>query len=252
MTQQEKENKLFEIFSNIADNDIKFKYDEILHKVLIALDTKFIPNLSGDQSTKKSTSHLYNKERGELYNNVVEMSLNYSTIAILSKIPHKTSIQFDVLFPSLIDFRTAIKNEMSYLRLNKFRYTAYKDMHEKFDVTQRNVKMFINYFWGNIEKSIFIASDVNLKEYVYDTMTSIHKDVNALYGNDVIATDYDTFYIRKGNRYLNDIVDAFSKFGFKLHIEEWKTFGITPSGDFIKFNELIDSVECNEMTLRVK
>lgn len=254
MTQQEKETKLFEIFSNVTDKDIKFKYDEVLHKILVALDTMFTPNLglNCSQTTNATGSNLYKKCRGELYKDVIEISLNHSTITILSNIPHRTSIPMGVLFPALIDFRALIKNEMAYIRLNRFRYSIYKDLFEKLNEVQFNVKKFTNYFWGNIEKSILIESDVNLKEYVYDTMSDLHSHLNLLYGNDILAIDYDTFYLKKGSRGLVEVSDVFANLGFKFEVNERKTFGVTPSGDFVKFDYYVDSFECNGMTLRVK
>lgn len=253
MTQQEKETKLFEIFSNITDKDINFSYDEVLQKILVALDTMFTPNLgiNCSQLTNATGSKLYKKCRGELHKDVIEISLNRSMFTILSNIPHRTSIPLGILFPALIDFRRSIKNEMSYIRLNKFRDSIYKDLFDKLNKVQLNVKKFTNYFWDNIESSVLIESDVNLKEYVYDTMADMHSHLNLLYGNDILAIDYDTFYLKKGSRVLYEISEVFTKLGFEFEIWELKTFGVTPSGDFIKFDYYVDSFECNGFTMRV-
>ena len=83
-------------------------------------------------------------------------------------------------------------------------------------------------------------------------MADMQSHLNLLYGNDILAIDYDTFYLKKSSRELHEVSEVFTKLGFEFELCERKTFGVTPSGDFIKFDYYVDSFECNGITMSVK
>lgn len=245
--------QLLQIFEAVTDHQLTHAYDGILHKVLIALDVKFTPNLSLNiKHIKKLPYDLYKRERGVLYNDIVEISFNNVYPTLISNIEGKTSIPFDRLFSTLIALRSLIKNEIAYIKLNAYCDIFYTDVFDRLNTIQGNIKKFVNYFWGNIGKSILIESEVDIKTYVHNSLSKTHALIESLYKDNLVARDLDTFYIRKGDYTFNYISTSMLQFGFSLYTRELKSFVITPSGDFIKFDYYIDSYECNGTTIKAK
>lgn len=248
-----KTKQLIQIFESVTDEQLKHDYDGILYKVIVALDVMFTPNLSPHkQQIEKTPYDLYKRDRGVLYNDIVEISFNNIYPTLISNIEGKTSIPFDTLFSSLLDLRSSLKNEIAYVKLNKYVDVFYADVFDRLNTIQSNIKKFVNYFWGNIGKSILIESEVDIKTYVHNSLTKTHSLIESLYKDNLVASDLDTFYIRKGAYTFNYISTSMLQFGFSLYTRELKSFAVTPSGDFIKFDYYIDSYECNGTTIKAK
>lgn len=250
------DDNLIKIFSESIQNDIKRSYDDILNKVLNAFETLlFTPNLTCKESEKVPNVNFKSGDRGILYNDVTEISIDNSVINILSTVTAKTSFRFDIVLPHLIRLRKSLKEAIAQLHRSQFADSVYVYTLAKLNLIQSNIKMFLNYFWGNIDKSIFIASEINLKKYVYDYMGDIHNRMKSMYSDYIIATDFDTFYLKQGFSWgETGIIDAlFLKdiTKFSLFRDTIPTFGVLPNGDIIKIRHKVDSFEHNGFTMRV-
>lgn len=244
----ETEEKLIEIFQTIDETKLKSNYDNILHEVLKAFNVKFTPNLSCNEPTNKHVFDEYIREKGVLYNNVKEVSIVSFMVNTLSKIYAKTSFPFDVVLTGLIEFRKRIKTELKYAIRHKYNHTLYKDIVDRLNLIQQNTKLFVNYFWGNIDKSIWISSEVNLKNYVNNTLKDIHEKMKAKYGNALLLTDYDTFYIDKYEYEKCELIEnnnPIALSGYSVYTDDVPTLGITPSGDIIRIYSYVESFDCN-------
>jgi hypothetical protein len=248
---------LIKIFSDSIQNDIKRSYDDVLYKVLKSFDSLlFTPNLSCKESELFLNENFKSGDRGTLYNDITEISVNYAVINILSTVKAKTSFRFDIVFPYLIGLRKSLKDQIAQIHRSPFSDSIYIDTLAELNTIQSNIKLFLNCFWDNIGKSVLIASEINLKKYVYDYMVEIHNQMNNLYGKYIIASDFDTFYLTADHK-IGDtgIVNAlFAKqiTSLSLNFDTIPTFGVLPNGDYIKIRQKVDSFEHNGFTMRVK
>jgi len=249
----ETEEKLIEIFQVIDETKIKSSYDTILHEVLKAFNVQFTPNLSCSELTNKHVFDEYMREKGVLYNNVKEVSIVSFMVNALAKLKARTSFPFDIVLTGLIEFRKRIKTELKYTIRHRYNRSLYRDIADKLDLIQHNTKLFTNYFWGNIDKSMWISSEVNLKNYVNTVLKDIHEKMKAKYGNALLVTDYDTFYIDKYEYDRCELItnnDPIILSGYSVYTDDVPTLGITPSGDIIRIHSYVESFDYNGVIIK--
>lgn len=248
----ETEEKLIELFLTLDEIKIKKYYDDILLDVLNAFHVTFTPNIKCEEQTKHHVFDEYIREQAVLYHNVKEVSIVSFIPNSLAKLKAKTSFPFDTVLLGLVEFRHRMKKELKYAIKNRYSRILYKDIPEKLDLIQCNTKLFGNYFWGNIDKSHLITSEVNLKNYVNFQLKDIHEKMKAKYGNGLLATDYDTFYIDKKIYDSCELITNNNPIilsGYSVFLDDIPTLAITPSGDILRIRSYVESFDYNGLSI---